>query len=681
MSVEPTQQYFQQQQPQSSLTTPAYDQQQQQFYNQQQQQQQQQAFYQQQQLYAQQQVYSQQQQQMMYPQQQQFGGGMSGYGQPDMMMNAPGAYPYHSNDPIAQHFHHHTYMQQQAQGYSAQSGAPTMMPVPGNGAYMPAAAAATGSLSHPWHQQQQPQQSQQPTLTPATSSSIGAPAAEPFSRAAAVPKPQLVHAPAAGSAAAAVAAAAAAAATAAPAAPAAAATAAVVVVDAAKLLLPPGRASRPKKLLVLLRGLPGSGKSTVARKLRELEVEQGGEPPRVLSLDDYFMAEVEKEVVEEDGNRKGKRRKVFETEYQFEAAMEAPYRKSLLRAATKTLEEGRYSFVIVDAPNARLEEYKEFWALGQKHHFEVYVLRPLESSVEVCHKRCGSHKRTLTDVFKMSQAWEAVPPLYTELDVSALFGVKAASIQEVEMGSDREGSSSGDDSSDDAPTRKPHPSSDPESDGDVRNAGPRKLSGGSRWGSSGDRGTAPASNHRRRSAGSGEAQGDAAVGGGGVRAGKAGSRKLPSSVSDEDILAGLSEFSGSVGSRPAGVDASLDALGERSSRVGVGESSGAGGRAQAAAAAAAGRRHQIRTSLSQVSVWDPTSPQTPSSLRVKGGERAGAGAGSTEAGSGVSGSRSGGARVQAGGFALRVRWPDQVPMLTSSHAADSPLAGSTTQCI
>lgn len=32
--------------------------------------------------------------------------------------------------------------------------------------------------------------------------------------------------------------------------------------------------------------------------------------------------EVEKEVVEEEGNRKGKRRKVFETEYHYDAAME-----------------------------------------------------------------------------------------------------------------------------------------------------------------------------------------------------------------------------------------------------------------------------------------------------------------------------------------------------------------------
>ncbi len=37
------------------------------------------------------------------------------------------------------------------------------------------------------------------------------------------------------------------------------------------------------------RGLPGSGKSHVAKRLRDIEVEEGGEPPRVHSLDEYFM--------------------------------------------------------------------------------------------------------------------------------------------------------------------------------------------------------------------------------------------------------------------------------------------------------------------------------------------------------------------------------------------------------
>lgn len=61
------------------------------------------------------------------------------------------------------------------------------------------------------------------------------------------------------------------------------------VVDAVSLMRRPGRLSRPPKMLVVLRGLPGSGRSHLARRLREVEVEEGGEAPRVLSLDDYFM--------------------------------------------------------------------------------------------------------------------------------------------------------------------------------------------------------------------------------------------------------------------------------------------------------------------------------------------------------------------------------------------------------
>lgn len=40
--------------------------------------------------------------------------------------------------------------------------------------------------------------------------------------------------------------------------------------------------------------LSGSGKSYLAKMLRDLEVENGGDAPRIHAMDDYFMTEVEK---------------------------------------------------------------------------------------------------------------------------------------------------------------------------------------------------------------------------------------------------------------------------------------------------------------------------------------------------------------------------------------------------
>ena len=60
-------------------------------------------------------------------------------------------------------------------------------------------------------------------------------------------------------------------------------------VSAAALFLPPGRHSRPRKLAIILRGLPGSGKSHSARLIKDLETLHGQGPPRIHSLDDYFV--------------------------------------------------------------------------------------------------------------------------------------------------------------------------------------------------------------------------------------------------------------------------------------------------------------------------------------------------------------------------------------------------------
>lgn len=60
-----------------------------------------------------------------------------------------------------------------------------------------------------------------------------------------------------------------------------------------EILLKPGRQTRPKNIVVILRGPPGSGKSYVAKLIKQKEIEQGGDKsaPRILSIDDYFMIE------------------------------------------------------------------------------------------------------------------------------------------------------------------------------------------------------------------------------------------------------------------------------------------------------------------------------------------------------------------------------------------------------
>ena len=40
----------------------------------------------------------------------------------------------------------------------------------------------------------------------------------------------------------------------------------------------------------------------------------------------------------------------------------ATYQRSLSKAATKALEEGRYPFLVVDAPHVKLEDFRDLWA-------------------------------------------------------------------------------------------------------------------------------------------------------------------------------------------------------------------------------------------------------------------------------------------------------------------------------
>jgi len=202
---------------------------------------------------------------------------------------------------------------------------------------------------------------------------------------------------------------------------------------AADLLRRPGRARRPARIVVILRGLPGAGKSRTARTIRDIEVACGGEAPRVMSIDDYFL--VEKQVTRRD-EETGSDVKVSDMEYEWDAAAEDAYKASALKAFRSTIDKGMYRFLIIDAPNARAADFEEYWSHAKYKGYEVYVMH-VQASVAECAART-THGRTRDDIALMHQEWEDTPLHMCQLtDLDACLRTDkmgADDVEEVEMG-------------------------------------------------------------------------------------------------------------------------------------------------------------------------------------------------------------------------------------------------------
>ena len=52
------------------------------------------------------------------------------------------------------------------------------------------------------------------------------------------------------------------------------------------------------------------------------------------------------------------------------------YKQSLFKAFKRTVDEGRFKMVIVDASNIRVEDFKEYWAAGQARTTELSCAMP-----------------------------------------------------------------------------------------------------------------------------------------------------------------------------------------------------------------------------------------------------------------------------------------------------------------
>ncbi|KAL5725014.1 hypothetical protein ACHQM5_008211 [Ranunculus cassubicifolius] len=255
------------------------------------------------------------------------------------------------------------------------------------------------------------------------------------------------------------------------------------IIDASSLFKRPNRESRPDHIVVILRGLPGSGKSYIAKMLRDLEVENGAKAPRIHSMDDYFMTEVEKV---EESLVKGKKRVTKKVmEYCYEPEMEELYRSSMLKAFKKTLEDGVFTFIIVDDRNLRVADFAQFWAIAKRSGYEVYLLEAVYKDPVGCAAR-NIHGFTSDGIQKMAKVWEEAPSLYLRLDIQSLFhgdDLKGNEIQEVDMDMDDVACDEGQNNT--SPKKIESPNKDGAFDGTVkeeRDDGPEvKQLGKSKW--------------------------------------------------------------------------------------------------------------------------------------------------------------------------------------------------------
>ncbi|XP_057375414.1 uncharacterized protein LOC130696351 isoform X2 [Daphnia carinata] len=159
----------------------------------------------------------------------------------------------------------------------------------------------------------------------------------------------------------------------------------VVMVE--DLLLPPGRYGRPPRIVVVLRGLPGSGKSHLARLIKEKEMAMGGPAPRILSIDDYYLLD--------EGT----------SPVPWQEDQEERYRQSLLKSLKKNLDDGHFPFIIVDALHVKVSDIFDVYDAARSRTFAVFLI----DLPEVPNRTGTNRKCTDKDVEKMKSEWQQAP--------------------------------------------------------------------------------------------------------------------------------------------------------------------------------------------------------------------------------------------------------------------------------
>lgn len=185
----------------------------------------------------------------------------------------------------------------------------------------------------------------------------------------------------------------------------------------ASALFRPGKG----KVLVLMRGLPGSGKSYTARIIAAMEEKASGSPARIVGMHHYLTQDDEDEEYEADAS-------------ELRLAAEA----SALRACERLLASKLDRVVIVDDVHARVRDFEPYVCAASAVGAEVVVCEVISalSAQELAQRSSRAATTTAAQIAAMKRSWEPTPPHLRRLNVATLTSTHAFAqeAREVDMG-------------------------------------------------------------------------------------------------------------------------------------------------------------------------------------------------------------------------------------------------------
>lgn len=97
----------------------------------------------------------------------------------------------------------------------------------------------------------------------------------------------------------------------------------------------------------------------------------GGSAPRILSIDDYYLMD--------DGS----------SPVGWQEDQEEKYRQSLLKSLKRNLEDGHFSFIIVDALNIKASDVSEIYTTARSRAFAVFLVDLIDNSRPATTRKCS----------------------------------------------------------------------------------------------------------------------------------------------------------------------------------------------------------------------------------------------------------------------------------------------------